>query len=80
MKINKVTWILFIVLAIGIGLYPFMYLFFDMKSNGLLGNKSDDLLASNLYNIGFYTHIFLGAVALLLGWMQFSKKRRLKKY
>lgn len=76
MKLNKVFWIVAAVLAIGIGLYPFMYLIVDMKSNGLLAGKSEELLASNLYNIGFYAHILLGAIALLLGWTQFSKKWR----
>ncbi len=78
MKLNKIVWVLFIILAIAIGLYPFIYLIVDMKSNGLLGSKSQELLSTAIYNVGFYTHIFLGALALLIGWSQFSKKWRLK--
>ena len=78
MKLNKIVWVLFIILAIAIGLYPFIYLIVDMKSNGLLGSKSQELLSTVIYNVGFYTHIFLGALALLIGWSQFSKKWRLK--
>jgi len=78
MNIKKPTWVLFIVLAISIGIYPFIYLIVDMKSNGLLGSKSQELLSTTIYNIGFYTHIILGGVALIIGWSQFSKKWRLK--
>ena len=78
MNIKKPTWVLFIVLAISIGIYPFIYLIVDMKSNGLLGSKSQELLSTTIYNIGFYTHIILGGVALLIGWSQFSKKWRQK--
>ena len=49
-----------------------------MKSNGLLGSKSQELLASSIYNLAFYTHIYFGGIALLSGWSQFSKKWRLK--
>ena len=78
MNIKKPTWILFVVMAIAIGMYPLTYLIVDMKSNGLLGSKSQELLSTAIYNVGFYTHIFLGALALLIGWSQFSKKWRLK--
>lgn len=79
MKFKKISWIIAAILAIAISLYPFIYLIVDMKSNGLLASKSDVLLSSNLYNIGFYTHIFLGGLALLFGWTQFSKKWRTKR-
>lgn len=78
MKLKTILWIVFAFLAIGIGLYPIIYLIVDMKSNGLLGSKSQELLASTVYNIGFYAHIYFGGVALLTGWSQFSKKWRLK--
>lgn len=35
-------------------------------------------LKSTLWNIGFYGHIIFGGIALLIGWLQFSKKLRLK--
>lgn len=56
-----------------------MYLFIDMTSNGLLSSKGDSLLSSSVYIFGFYSHIFLGGLALLIGWVQFSKKWRTKR-
>jgi uncharacterized membrane protein len=72
---RKVLWILIIVLAIIIGIYPIIYFLIDRKF-GLLGSKSDELLANIFWNIGFYTHIILGGLALLIGWMQFSSGLR----
>ncbi len=74
-KTNKVAWFVFVFLAIGVGLYPLLYFVFD-DDFGLLASKSDELLANVLWNIGFYGHILLGGVALLVGWVQFSKKLR----
>ncbi len=78
MKTRKLFWIITIILAIAIGLYPLTYLIIDMRSNGLLASKSQELLSTSIYNISFYIHIFLGAVALLIGWAQFSIKWRTK--
>jgi len=75
--IKKAVWILFVVLAIVIGLYPFLYFFIDRKF-GLLASKSSELLMDILWNIGFYTHIVLGGIALLIGWVQFSSTFRQK--
>lgn len=72
-----IAWRIFAFLAIGVGLYPFAYLVFDM-SHGLLASKSPEVRESIVWLIGFYTHILLGAVALLAGWSQFSKKLRNK--
>jgi uncharacterized membrane protein len=36
-------------------------------------------LANVFWNIGFYTHITLGGIALLIGWTQFSVKLRTNK-
>jgi len=62
-------------LAVFVGLYPFMYFFVDRKF-GLLQSKSETLLADVFWNTGFYTHIILGGIALLIGWIQFSEKFR----
>lgn len=78
MKTRKLFWTIAIVLAIAIGLYPLTYLIIDMRSNGLLASKSEELLATSIYNYSFYVHIFLGAIALLIGWTQFSVKWRTK--
>nr|WP_298999978.1 DUF2306 domain-containing protein [uncultured Allomuricauda sp.] len=75
---NKVAWFVFAFLAIGVGLYPLLYLVADSKI-GLLQSKSDELLANDLWNIGFYGHIIFGGVSLITGWSQFSQKLRRKR-
>lgn len=72
---NKVAWVVFVFLAIGIGLYPLVYLFAS-DDFGLLMNKSNELLASVLWKTTFYGHISFGGLALLVGWSQFVKKWR----
>ena len=72
---RRVLWILMVSSAILIGLYPIIYLLID-RMFGLLGSKSDELLANIYWNIGFYTHIFFGGLSLLIGWMQFSSRLR----
>ena len=78
MKIRKVPKIIIAVLAILVGLYPFIYFFINRKF-GLLQSKSDALLSNVFWNIGFYLHIILGGLALLIGWTQFSVKLRTRK-
>ena len=68
-------WVLFAFLCVAIGLYPVIYLVADPHF-GLLTTKSDALLASALWNAGFYTHIIFGGLALLSGWSQFSARLR----
>ena len=75
MKILR--WSIFIFFAMGIGLYPFSYLLFDM-SGGLLSSKSAELLQNKIWYFAFYQHILLGAIAMLTGWSQFSKRLRNK--
>jgi len=72
---NKVAWFVFAFLAIGVGLYPLLYVFVDGKV-ALLASKSDELLADVFWQIGFYGHILFGGLALMIGWVQFSKKIR----
>ena len=74
-KIAKTVIALF---AIIIGLYPGIYFIKD-RTFGLLSSKSGELLANALWNTAFYTHIILGGIALLIGWLQFSTKLRLRK-
>jgi uncharacterized membrane protein len=73
---KKGLWILLVALAIVIGLYPSIYFLIDRKF-GLLSSKSAELLTNTFWNIGFYTHIILGGIALLIGWTQFSSKIRI---
>ncbi|MFT6795159.1 MAG: putative membrane protein [Maribacter sp.] len=72
---NKVAWFVFVFLAIIVGLYPLMYFVFD-REFGLLASKSESLLSNVIWNVGFYGHILFGGIALLIGWIQFSKKMR----
>jgi len=74
---KKGLWILLVALAIVIGLYPSIYFLIDRKF-GLLSSKSAELLTNTFWNIGFYTHIILGGIALLIGWTQFSSKIRIR--
>lgn len=78
MDFKKIIWILFVTLAMIIGLYPLSYFLFDM-GNGSIEIKNKELLVYHLWNITFYTHIAFGGIALLVGWTQFSKKFRAKK-
>ncbi len=73
--LKKSLWLLFALLCIVIGLYPALYFIID-REFGLLSSKSDTLLANVAWNAGFYTHIILGGLALLIGWIQFSSKFR----
>jgi hypothetical protein len=73
-RISKIVIALF---AIIIGLYPSIY-FFKERTFGLLSSKSNELLANALWNTAFYTHIILGGIALLIGWLQFNTKLRLR--
>ncbi len=66
--------------AIAIGLYPIRFLILPY-TEGLLGSKPPELINSTLYLTGFYTHIFLGGLALISGFSQFFtrlRRRRLK--
>ncbi len=74
---QKISKIVIALLAIVIGLYPSIYFLMDRKF-GLLSSKSNELLANTLWNTAFYTHIILGGVALLIGWLQFNIKLRLR--
>jgi uncharacterized membrane protein len=66
-------WLVFGGLSIAIGLHPLKYLQAS-KPILLLLSKSATLLSSNFYMICFYVHIIFGGIALMIGWLQFSKK------
>lgn len=70
---KKFSWIIIIALALIAGFIPFTYLIWD-QSEGFLQLKSEALLKSIAWNIGFYFHIFSGTVAISTGWIQFNKK------
>ena len=72
---KKVFWVILVVHAIGVGLYPSVY-FIMGRHYGVFQSKTDAVLNNVLWNIQFYTHITLGGLALLIGWTQFSLKQR----
>jgi uncharacterized membrane protein len=75
---KKVVNIVIAIMATLVGLYPFTYFFINRKF-GLLQTKNDAILNNVAWNIAFYMHITLGGIALLIGWTQFSEKRRTNK-
>lgn len=76
MKLKNLPWIPFALFAIAIGIYPAIYYFVDMHSQGLLASKPKELLSNNVWRILFYLHITAGGIALLTGWSQFSYRLR----
>ena len=78
MTTSKVYRIIIAFFAIIIGLYPGIYIFYHRF--GPLQFKSEALLSNVIYNIGFYTHIMLGGLALLIGWLQFIPKLRKRNW
>lgn len=66
------------VLAVFIGLYPFLYLFLNEKF-GLLSTKTESLLSDITWRICFYAHIFSGGLTLIIGWTQFNDSWRKAK-
>ncbi len=70
---RKVVWIIIILLALLVGVVSFMYLF-DGVNEGYLELKSKEVLKSRLWWSFLYIHIVTGGVAIVIGWMQFSKK------
>ena len=77
MFLKRFPFYLLAILCVSIGLYPIIYFIIDRKF-GLLASKTDVLLADTLWNTAFYIHIVLGGIALLVGWIQFSKNFRNK--
>ena len=78
---KKIAWFVFAFLAIGVSLYPLLYVYFAFQEGevGLRLSKSQELIQSTLWNIGFYGHVVFGGMALMTGWSQFSKRIRDKR-
>lgn len=74
---NQLKWVLFALLSVLIGVYPFSYFILE-RQFGLLSTKSEILLADLTWNTFFYLHILLGGLALLIGWLQFNKRLRIR--
>ncbi len=78
---RKIAWFVFAFLAVGVSLYPALYIYYGLQGIdvALRLSKSEELLSNSLWNIGFYGHVTFGGIALLVGWSQFSKKLRRKR-
>jgi uncharacterized membrane protein len=73
MKIlRKILWVIIVLLAILVGLIPLSYIEPDINS-GFLELKDRALLQNIGWQIGFNAHIISGGIAIVIGWMQFSK-------
>ena len=76
--IKRFLWVLFVLLAIAVGLYPAIYFLLEAEF-GLLTTKPTELLSSLTWQLGFNGHIIFGGLGLLTGWSQFSKRLRSKR-
>lgn len=72
---KRILYTLMALSAIGVGIYPLMFLTIP-ENQGLLSTKSAELLSKAYYQFGFHTHILLGGVALISGFSQFFPKLR----
>jgi len=70
--VSTLLYLPLITVIILIGLYPLQFILLKGKP-GILSMKSDGLLSNVMWNVGFYIHILLGGLALLIGWVQFNK-------
>jgi uncharacterized membrane protein len=75
---SKVLIAVFLFFTISIGLYPLVYFLLDM-SGGLMSSKSAQVLSNSLWQLGFYTHIAFGGIAMLSGCTQFLPGLRQKR-
>ncbi len=68
--VKKLLWGIMAMLSVATGLYPVF--FFVTERFGILKLKPDALFQNLAWQASFYTHITLGGLALLIGWVQFS--------
>lgn len=74
---KKLLFIVLVVLALIIGLYPLMYAFVESKHT-FLKTKLPELLNDPIWKFAFLSHISFGALALFIGWRQFGDSFRSK--
>jgi uncharacterized membrane protein len=76
--ILKTLWVIVVILALLIGYVPIAYLM-----NGVepfyLELKTPETLKSMIWWFFLYTHITSGGIAILIGWIQFSKFLQTKR-
>ncbi len=74
---KKLLFVIMGILALLIGLYPFIYAFVEHKYT-FLGSKSSEVLHNVIWKSAFFSHIIFGGLALFIGWSQFGKSFRNK--
>ena len=75
---KKILWIIVIILAILVGFIPITYLTSGVNE-GFLELKSPETLRSKTWWVFLYIHTISGGIAILIGWIQFSKKLQQKR-
>ena len=73
--VTILLWVTFGSLSVFFSFYPLKYILAEQPVRLLL-SKSAELISSHFYMTCFYLHITFGGIALLIGWLQFSKKLR----
>jgi hypothetical protein len=73
--LKKGFWSLLVFLSVSIALLATIP-FATEEKFGIMNLKPDQILADKMWRIGFYTHIFFGGIALLIGWLLFVRKIR----
>ncbi|MEQ1554951.1 MAG: DUF2306 domain-containing protein, partial [Ferruginibacter sp.] len=76
---KKIPFIIVAILSVLISLLTFTYYIICQQEFNLLQNKTVLIQNSLAWKIAFYTHIFFGSIALLIGWIQFVSKWRVQK-
>ena len=75
---KKVIILFLILLTLITGIYPFFMYFLEINF-GIISTKDASLLTNYFWKFSFHTHIIFGAIALMVGWIQFSKIIQIKK-
>ncbi len=68
----KFLWIIIVLLALLVGYIPIAYLYYGV-GEGYLAMKSEAVKGSQIWWVFLYTHMISGGIAILIGWVQFSK-------
>lgn len=75
---RKTLYALAALLSTLIGLYPLLYIM-PQEGFGVLGIKERDVLSLLYWQVSFYLHISMAGFALLIGWLQFSRRLRYRR-
>lgn len=73
--VKQLLWLLFGFFALLMGLFPFICYIYKVPF-GVESLKSHEVLTNVVWKVNFHIHIVFGAIALLIGWIQFIAKWR----